>query len=74
MCLNIMFEHLKFIVYRSCYLSPIYLSLMPYVLRYFILSLRVQLRRYNLRNCVIITFVRSSLNPWGNNVSTDEGH
>jgi hypothetical protein len=41
---------------------------------YFTLSLKVQLRRYNLRNCVIITFVRSSLDPWGNNVSADEGH
>jgi hypothetical protein len=28
----------------------------------------------NLRNIMPVTFVRSSLNPCGNNASADEGH
>jgi hypothetical protein len=47
---------------------------MFYVLRYFILSLWVQLWRWNLRNILFVVFVRSSLNSWGDNASADEEH
>jgi hypothetical protein len=31
-------------------------------------------RRYDLRDILFMAFVRSSLNPWGDNASADEGH
>jgi hypothetical protein len=31
-------------------------------------------RRYDLRDILLMAFARSSLNPWGDNASADEGH
>jgi hypothetical protein len=31
-------------------------------------------RRYDLRGILLVAFVRSSLDPWGDNASADEGH
>jgi hypothetical protein len=36
--------------------------------------LYIRSRRYNLRGILFLAFVRSSLNPWGNNASANEGH
>ena len=36
--------------------------------------LQIWSRRWNLRDTLLMTFVRSSLNPWRDNASADEGH
>jgi hypothetical protein len=40
---------------------------------FFIVVLLIWLRRWNLRDTLLMTFVRSSLNPWGDNASANEG-
>jgi hypothetical protein len=41
---------------------------------FFIVVLQIWSRWCNLCDILLITFVRSSLNPWGDNASADEGH
>jgi hypothetical protein len=43
------------------------------IFHYFIIS-QLYSRRYDLRDFLFMTFVRSSLYPWGDNASMDEGH
>jgi hypothetical protein len=47
----------------------IHLPLIFYILCYIIQSIKIQLRRFNLRNRIVI-----NINPQGNNASLDEGH
>jgi hypothetical protein len=43
---------------------------------YFLFHIVLQIwsRRYDLRDILLMAFVRSLLNPWGDNASADEGH
>jgi hypothetical protein len=45
-----------------------------YILCYFIQSIKIQLRRFNLRNRIVVNLRPRSINPQGNNASLDEGH
>jgi hypothetical protein len=50
------------------------LPLILCVLCYFIQSIKIQLRRFSLRNCTVINLRPKSINPQRNNASLDEGH
>ena len=50
------------------------LPLILYILCYFIQSIKLQLRRFNLRNRMAINLRPRSINPQRNNASLDEGH
>jgi hypothetical protein len=50
------------------------LPLILCVLCYFIQSIKIQLRRFNLRNRIVINLRPRSINPQRNNASLDEGH
>jgi hypothetical protein len=50
------------------------LPLILYTLCYFIQSIKLQLRRFNLRNRIVINLRPRSINPQRNNPSLDEGH
>ena len=50
------------------------LPLILYTLCYFIQSIKIQLRRFNLRNRIVINLRPRSINPQGDNASLDEGH
>jgi hypothetical protein len=52
----------------------IHLPLILYILCYLIQSIKIQLRRFNLRNHIVINLRSRSINPQGNNASLDEGH
>jgi hypothetical protein len=52
----------------------IHLPLILYILCYLIQSIKIQLRRFNLRNRIVINLRPGSINPQGNNASLDEGH
>jgi hypothetical protein len=52
----------------------IHLPLILYILCYLIQSIKIQLRRFNLRNHIVINLRPGSINPQGNNASLDEGH
>jgi hypothetical protein len=52
----------------------IHLPLTLYILCFLIQSIKIQLRRYNLRNCIIINLRPRSITSQGNNASLDEGH
>jgi hypothetical protein len=41
---------------------------------YFILSLKTDYEGMTFVIFLLMAFVRSSLNPWGDNASADEGH
>ena len=41
---------------------------------YFILFCKSDHEGCDLRDILFMVFVRSSLNPWGDNASADEGH
>ena len=41
---------------------------------FLIVVLEIWSRRWNLHDTLLMTFVRSSLNPWGEKASADEGH
>ena len=41
---------------------------------YFILSLKTDYEGMTFVIFLLMVFVRSSLNPWGDNASADEGH
>jgi hypothetical protein len=40
----------------------------------FYIASQIWSRRCDLRDILFMAFVRSSLNPWGDNASADEGH
>jgi hypothetical protein len=50
------------------------IPLILYILCYFTQSIKIQLRRFNLRNRIVINLRPRSINPQGNNASLDEGH
>jgi len=52
----------------------IHLPLILYILCFLIQSIKIQLRRFNLRNHIVINLRPRSINPQGNNASLDEGH
>jgi hypothetical protein len=52
----------------------IHLPLIFYILCHLIQSVRIQLRRFNLRNCIVINLRPRPINPQGNNASLDEEH
>ena len=52
----------------------IHLPLICYILCHLIQSVRIQLRRLNLRNYITINLRPRPINPQGNNASLDEEH
>ena len=52
----------------------IHLPLILFILCYLIQSIKIQLRRLNLRNRIIVHLRLEFINPRGNNASLDEGH
>jgi hypothetical protein len=52
----------------------IHLPSILYILCYLIQSIKIQLRRFNLRNRIFFNLRPRSINPQGNNASLDEGH
>jgi hypothetical protein len=52
----------------------IHLPLIFYILCHLIQSVRIQLRKFNLRNCIAINLRPRPINPQGNNASLDEEH
>jgi hypothetical protein len=52
----------------------IHVPLILYILCYFIQSIKLQLRRFNLRNRIIINLRPRSINLQRNNASSDEGY
>jgi hypothetical protein len=52
----------------------IHLPLILYILCYLIQSIKIRLRRFNLRNRIVINLRPRSINPQGNNASLGEGH
>jgi hypothetical protein len=52
----------------------IHLPLILYISCYLIQSIKIQLRRFDLRNHSVINFRPRSINPQGSNASLDEGH
>ena len=52
----------------------IHLPLIFYILCHLIQSVRIQLRKFNLRNCIAINLRPKFINPQGNNASLDEEH
>jgi hypothetical protein len=58
----------------QCGSFMIRLPLILYTLCYFIQSIKLQLRRFNLRNRIVINLRPRSINPQRNNPSLDEGH
>jgi hypothetical protein len=50
----------------------IHLPLIFYILCHLIQSVRIQLRRFDLRSCIAINLRPRPINPQGNNASLDE--
>jgi hypothetical protein len=66
-----MLKYIEWIQYDSFMIhSPLTL----HILCYFIQSVIIQLRRFNLRNRIAINLRPKFINPQGNNASLDEGH
>jgi hypothetical protein len=51
-----------------------HLPLIFHILCHLIQSVRIQLRRFNLRDCIAVNLHPRPINPQGNNASLDEEH
>jgi hypothetical protein len=72
LCFNIYVHVIKYVNNIICFWYILPQCLILYIS--FFIVLQVWSRRWNLRDILLMAFVRSSLNPWGDNASADKGH